>query len=409
MIWLALSIPILFAIIGLIYFRKRISFWEPFIPLSITIAIIILFKYIGISSLTKDTEYWGNYISSVHYYERWDEWIEQTCSRSVPCGTDSKGNTTYCTETYDCSYRDEHPEHWTMKLNGGQEIKISKSEYEYYKRSFGTKSIFVDMNRDYYRIDGDMYTNNYPNTYESFKYYATEHTYTNKIQASTSIFNYPNIKDNDILKYKLYNYPKVNNNSQYSILFPKSVYVTMDDQKRISYINGKLGSCKKVHVWVCLFDNMDEQCGYKQEAYWKGGNLNELIICIGVNKNKDIFWVHVFSWCKEKTIEIETRNFIQEQKKLNLSKLGDWLYNEVDKKWKKTSAKDFEYLSIEPPFWSILTTWIISFLSCILIYIWIYFNKFTSTDIDGDGNDNFNENDNFKFIDRIKLFCKLKK
>ena len=74
--------------------------------------------------------------------------------------------------------------------------------------------------------------------------------------------------------------------------------------------------------------------------------------------------------------------------------MGDWLYIEIKEKWVKTSFKDFEYLAIEPPFWAILTTWIVSFLSCIGIYIWIVKNQFTSTDINGDGYDEFEKDKN---------------
>ena len=120
--------------------------------------------------------------------------------------------------------------------------------------------------------------------------------------------------------------------------------------------------------------------------------------------------VHVFSWCKTKTIEIETRKFITDQKKLNLVKLGDWLYTESQTKWLKTPEEDFEFIEISPPDWAINTTWILSIVLCIGIYVWIVMNNFTSTDINGDGYNEIDENKNYSirpFINRIRrIFTK---
>lgn len=402
MIWLPLIIPALFSIAALVFFRKQVAFWEPFIPIAVTVIFIIFFKYIGVESLTKDTEYWGNYVTEIRYYEDWDEWIEQTCTREYPCGTDKDGNTEYCTETYDCSYREYHSEYWTMILNNGDELRISESYYNYLKRKFGNKSKFVDMNRDYYTDDGDMYSNEYPNTYEAYEFYASKHTYENKVQASTSIFNYPDVTENDIKKYGLYDYPDVKDDKLSAILYPKGYKVTEAEQKKFDYINGMLGSSKKIRVWVCLYYNTDDKTGFMQEALWKRGNKNELITCIGIDKNGNINWVHVFGWSKEKIIDIETRDYVYSQKKLNLSEFGDWLFKEVNDKWVKTSFEEFEYLTIEPPSWAIILTWIVSLFACIGIYIWIILNNFTFQDFNGDGYDDIDENDDSKINQLIK-------
>lgn len=410
MIWVPIIIPVLFAIVALIFFYKKIAYWEPFIPIAVTILFIVFFKYVGVTSLTKDTEYWGNYVTEVKWYQEWDEWIEQTCTRSYPCGTDKDGNTKYCTETYDCSYCQNHPEYWTLILDDNQEIKIDDSYYLYLKKKFGTKSVFNDLHRDFYHIDGDMYSNKYPNTYEAYEYYATEHKYENRIQATTSIFNYPEVDTSTFKKYKLYNYPKVINNEVQSILAPQTIPVKIDEQRKINYINGKLGMSKHIKIWICLYEYSTDDAGYKQEALWKRGNKNEFVICIGTNKNRDINWVHIFGWSKEKTIDIETRNYILAQKKLNLSKLGDWLYIEVQNKWTMTNFDEFNDLSIEPPTWSIITTWIVSLIACILLYIWILMNQFTPTEIQNENNDFSSTNIYFKKIKKqIKnLFIKIK-
>lgn len=403
MIWLAIIVPVLFALIALFFFKKQIAFWEPFIPVVVTIVLIVLFRYIGVESLTKDKEYWGNYVTEIRYYEDWNEWITQTCTRSVPCGTDSKGNTQYCTETYDCSYCLYHPEYWTMILNDGNEDEITQKYYKELKTKFNSPSIFHNMNRDYYTDDGDMFSSAYPNTYETFEFVASDHTYENKVQASTSIFNYPEVTEKDIQDFKLYEYPKIKNNKLPAILVPEKFKVTGAEQKKFDFINGKLGMDKKIRVWVCLFYNESDKAGFMQEAYWKRGNKNEFVICVGIDKDKNINWVHVFGWNKEKLIDVETRDFIYAQKKLDLEKLGDWLYSEINQKWVKISFKEFDYLSVEPPFWAILVTWILSIILCIGCYFWFVTNAFTLSDYNGDGYDEINEQEeNYNKIDKNK-------
>ena len=78
MIWLPIILPVLFAIVALVFFRKQVALWEPLIPMIVTILIIVFFRYIGISSLTKDKEYWGNNVTDVRWYEDWDYWHVQT-------------------------------------------------------------------------------------------------------------------------------------------------------------------------------------------------------------------------------------------------------------------------------------------------------------------------------------------
>lgn len=405
--WLPMIIPALLAIAALVYFRKRIAFWEPFVPFAATALLIVFFRYIGVESLTKDTEYWGNYVTSVRWYEEWDEWIERTCTRTYPCGTDSKGNTKYCTETYDCSYREYHPERWSMVLNDGRETRISQKYYETLKNKFGTQSKFVDMDRDYYTIDGDMYDTPYPGTYEAYEFYASSHRYENKVQASQSIFNYPKVEDEDVARYKLYEYPSVKDDKLPAVLHPSSVKVTAAEQKRFDYINGRLGMDKKVRVWVCLFDTPDDNAGFMQEAYWKRGNKNELVTCIGVDKDMNVLWVRVFGWSKEKLIDVEVRDYVYSQKKLELSKFGEWLYEEVSDKWVKTSFEEFEYLSIETPRWAVILTWVLSIVVCIVMYYFWITNSATSTDINGDGYEDYDEDDDstiFTFFHGIAMF-----
>jgi hypothetical protein len=135
-----------------------------------------------------------------------------------------------------------------------------------------------------------------------------------------------------------------------------------------------------------------------QEAYWKHGNKNEFIICVGVDEKMKISWVHIFSWSQNKNIEIETRNFILYQKQLDLISLGDWLYSDGLKDWKRTEFKQFDYLHVEPPRWSKILIWITSLLSTLGILVWVTINEYERT---------FNDNWKYKSYDLKNMIKKL--
>ena len=124
-------LPFIAALLIIIILRKKIMVWWE-LGLMIGGSLLITTCTSGLIKLGNDwdTEYLGGYMTKVSHYDDWDEWIVQTCTREVPCGTDKDGNTIYETETYDCSHRDYHPERWTYTDNHGRE------EYFYTKEDF---------------------------------------------------------------------------------------------------------------------------------------------------------------------------------------------------------------------------------------------------------------------------------
>jgi len=383
-LWLSLILPLILVAVLLINksFRKRTAIWEPIVPFAVVLLIIVFFKWIGVSSVTKDYEYWGNYVVETRYYEPWDEYIQQTCTRSYACGTDANGNTTYCTETYDCSYVDYHSEYWSIILNDKSEIRISESYYNKLVNQFGSSKIFVNMYRDYHSQDGDMYATDYLETYETFEPWMSKHKYKNKVQASTSTFNFTKVSEEDVKTYNLFEYPDVNDGELNAIL-THGYEITKAEQDKFNYLNGKLGMEKQVRVWILLFEPDEKKSVYLQESYWVGGNKNEFVICLGMNYDGTVQWYEPFGWNKEKLIEIETRDYLLSGDTLDFLDFGDFMYNQVEKNWVRTSFEEFEYLTIEPPLWAILGTWIVSFLLSIGIGVWIVLNKFTTIDPQG--------------------------
>jgi hypothetical protein len=151
LIWLALLIPISAVIILAVFFTRKMVWWEYLLVIGIPILIIFAGKIISVTSQTMATEYWNSYVVRAVYEEEWDEWITETCYRTVSCGKN-------CTEQvpYDCSHRVYHPPEWIIFDNIGERISVSQSFYGQIKKMWGNET-FKDMNRNYYHIDGNAY------------------------------------------------------------------------------------------------------------------------------------------------------------------------------------------------------------------------------------------------------------
>jgi hypothetical protein len=382
-IWLLLIIPILFIIVLIVKYHHKVTWWEYLIHLGVAILLIVIMKVIGEKSLTNDTEYWGDLVQRVEYYEPYKIWDHETCTRQVPCGTDSDGNIKYCTETYDCSHMDSHPAHWEAITVSGWKLSISEEKYHELMKRFQATSQFQDMHRerecgfgDYVVKDGDMYFGTWNGTPETHYAVSETHTYENKVQASHSIFNYQTITKEEGIEQGLFEYPKVQNHRIPTILGGETVDSLFQAEEKFQFLNGDLGPKKELRVWILIFQDKPLSIATLQEAYWKGGNKNEFIVCIGINKSQEVQWCYPFSWTEVQKLKVNTRNFVIDQKKLNLVQLSDYLYGELSVKWVRKNFADFSYLTIDPPSWALWIAFIFQILFNIGFSIWSVRNEF---------------------------------
>src|SRR5438445_641108 len=100
-------------IIGAIlwYKSKEICWQEWAIASGIALFIALIFNLFAILSIhlkTSDTETWSGYVTEVQYHPAWVEQWEEAHTETYACGTDSKGNTEYCTRTYYTTEYDHH-------------------------------------------------------------------------------------------------------------------------------------------------------------------------------------------------------------------------------------------------------------------------------------------------------------
>lgn len=366
-LYLSLFIPIIISIGLYFFFDKNIKLLRIFGILFISSLIIVFTSKLIIEQIqTTSKEYRGSFISKVEYYEDWDEWIEQTCTRTCCC--DSEGNNCQ-TETYDCSYVSYHSAYWVITTTTNEKIRITESQYNQIKKIFGNE-VFLELNRDYHSDDGDCYYS-YWDENDSLKSIpvTTLHTYSNKIKAADqSVFHFSDVNENDIIKYSLKNYPEINEGYKMkSILCDEKIPINRDElddlDKKFQYINSKLGHKKQVRVFVLLFVNQPYEASLFQQSYWQGGNMNEFIICIGLDSiNRKVKWANVISWTPVEILKTEIKRFIEGQDTLDLDKIANYTYVKIDEKFTRRDFKEFDYLDVEPPTWYIILIYIILIL-----------------------------------------------
>ena len=371
------SLPFIISIFLLIFFKKYIVWWEYLALIGISLLFSFLVRAIFIASLESDTEYLGGYMTKITHYDEWDEWIHRTCTRTVHDGYDKDGHEITHEEEYDCSYREYHPERWCYTDNYSREHYFyNKEEFDRAMAELGyPKSVFRDMHRHYYRIDGDAQDYFYDNSIPHLRPLVWEHSYKNKIQASHSIFKFEDISDSEADSLGLYRYPNVTDYDQDVVLGFKC---GKEVHKRYKYINSMYGARKQFRMYVLVFRNQPLEISEKQKSYWQGGNKNEFVICLGYNtKTGRIDWCNPFSWCDKPDLEIATKRYFRENPKMNLANYPMWLESHLNL-WKRKEFKDFEYIENELTKGQAIALFIIVFILNIVMSLFFIGNEETN-------------------------------
>lgn len=341
----ALLIPIVLSVFAWIIWPKLITWWETLLPVVIGLLFAFGTKSCMQSYDMSDTEYLTTHMIKAVYEEPWDEWIKKTCSYTTCSG--SGKSRTCTTHYYDCSYREFHPAQWYLVDAYGHSYGISKGYYDKLTKEWGNNH-FQEMNRHYYTQDGDAYVTDWDQRKESVIASSWSQSYTNKIQAAHSIYNFKELSDSDRVRNKLFEYPQINGYSQNPIMSYKTVVLDRD-QRVFDELNAILGPKKQVKVFMLIWEDMPQDVARLQETYWKGSNKNELIICVGVDKIRRVKWAYIFTWSDKSIVKISIRNYLNENKGkwLDIPKLEDFVFAEVDKDWVRKNWKEFDFLRVE--------------------------------------------------------------
>jgi hypothetical protein len=379
--WFALLIPVIITGIAYYFWHRRFIWQELFIPLAVGFTTIYVTQLtIGYISM-RDIEYNGHVITHAVYYEYWETYVHKTCYTTVSCG---KGCTT--TVPYDCSYCDQYPAKWIAYDNGGNQFEISKDRYDQMRYKWQSPQDFVQMSRsvNYYGScgkDGNAYRITWNgNIYASESSVITK-SFENKLKVNHSAFSYPDINQDQAASIGLYEYPGFYDTYKQKCILGLDSVKGMPEllrgrvETQMQYINGNLGPKYKCKVFTLLFRNKPIDIAFKQEAYWEGGNQNELVVCIGINDAQEIEWVKPFSWCDNKRIIIDTREDVANLGKLDFDKMYLIYEQNIKDHFKYKSFKDFNYLHFDPTTGQLIWIYLLTLITSLLVTIWCVKNN----------------------------------
>jgi len=103
--------------------------------------------------------------------------------------------------------------------------------------------------------------------------------------------------------------------------------------------------------------------------------MNEFVICIGTDSQRNVTWCQPISWTKNETLKAEIQHYVQQQKQLNLCKLADYTQFKIDEGFKRLDFKQFNYLTVDPPLWAIILTYSLTLLLNFGLSKWIIKNE----------------------------------
>ena len=281
----------------------------------------------------RDTEYRSYYYTKIRHEDDWNEEVKRT--RQVKVGEDKNGNPIYKEEVYwETVY---HPDEWYKISNSGglfDKKSINREEYEDFRRLWNTEMRFIDMHRNYYTIDGDAQEYDFCGHWEHLRGYTEEASYENRVAGSNSVLKFKDISKEEAKELGLFDYS------------PSSTFGYHIGKQKIDYLNMYYGKPRQIHIKVLAFPyTKGVQIVEDQKAYWQGGNKNELVVCIGIDRAKNIKWADCFSWQDNPELDVRCKTWLlQGNKKLNLIELGNWLEGNLVL-WKRKEFKDFSYIS----------------------------------------------------------------
>jgi hypothetical protein len=147
--------------------------------------------------------------------------------------------------------------------------------------------------------------------------------YENRVKCSKSVFNFAEVDSEDVKAYKLFKYP-------HNVEFNYNPILGFYDPKaslKLQKYNAQIGSWKQVHMLILVFKDQPVKAAIMQEGYWKGGNKNEFILCMGI-RDTSISWAKVISWTEVDELKIRVEKEVQGMP-LNMTKIVDYMAGQV--------------------------------------------------------------------------------
>lgn len=295
-----------------------------------------IFHFLAYVSVTADEETLSSQASHILHEPDWTERVEYTT-------TDSKGRTQRHT-----SYV-YHPDEWYCYNIDKSSFEISNSKFKELRSIFLAAGSKVES---HFRFNLNQSSGSLCNYTCACPFGlvipTTRHQrFENRIKAGPTAFEFEKIDPED---KTIPSYPSNGDHFKSNRVMweAKKAFTT----KEWDLLNTRLGPTKKVNLIIVGFpEKYGPDIARKTRAKWIGGKKNDLVLCYGGPEGAR--WADVFGWTKSELCKANLRSLLVAGP--IDSSLIPKIEEEVSKNYTIRNWREFDYIVIEPPLWSILT------------------------------------------------------
>lgn len=350
------------AIAGLWMWRRseEITFWE-WVAGSITAVLLAaIFQTMAVMGMTDDIETHSAQATNLRHIP---EWVESYTYR-VP-HTVKVGKTTMTYYTTHTGYQ-THYQEWHLLTDTGDDRSLEPDQYAWAQQVGQGKVTREAGDRRTWKEDSRMVSGDPQDDIVSgFKVtipVTSLHHWENRVKAAPTVFSFPRLPPGT----PVWPYP-VNHDLLHSdrVLGPATITALPWDQ-----MNARLGPSKHVNVILCRFLQGPEMAGW-QKAAWVGGKKNDLVICYGGPDPKKPTWVEVFGWTRSELVKANLKTLFLHGPVDNT--IIPAVEAEISKNFQARDWHEFDYITIQPPTWSLVTFFLV--LGVVQGGLWWWFHN----------------------------------
>lgn len=351
--WLPLVLPVL--AVGTFFYLNRLR--RDHFPLAGELALWLapialllgLTWWLVRAGLTRDEEYLNGWATHLRYVE--EEWRTETYTT-----TDANGNvTTHTRLVYD-------PPSWSLHDSTGGSLSIGRADYLRIARSWGHAHPpdGGSSGRDHWLKWNDDRTAGIPVT--------RHHHYSNRTLASRSVFGFRELSAEE--KEGLHPWPQMVSSTHAPMLLGYRGADAATIDRKLAELNADLGPTKQARVHVLVWYGAGVEVAERQRELWRGGKKNELNVCLGLSETGEVEWCRCFSWTEREDLKAEVADWPAAGKPLDWDRFLGFLRAQLENKWERKRFRDFGYLAVDMPGWSVLLAWLLGLLGTGGMALW---------------------------------------
>ncbi len=323
--WCTLVVPIGIAAYCGLKYRCPMVWRQLVLSVAFCAFMIVLLRAVLLFNLKSDTEY------SVEYCVLAVRKTIAAPSVNVP-GTGSKGKALKSQAS---------PRSHECEAFGDDAARVSISSLDFES---------LNWKWDWGMHDGDTAWTRWPGSSETASFLLAKREYFNPLQCTRKIYNLPQLTPGQIMRSGLQWYSTPSSPLEGEcILGPHSLSAggRKEAEVMLKTLNATKGKRQKFLAWIVLLPRQPIEAAELQQAFWKGGNLNEFVLCVGTDRKNNLTWTRAFSWTPERSLVERFERRSSGSEPLDLVKLVAELDQALESSWKVRELSAWPILDIE--------------------------------------------------------------